>query len=432
MMGAATCARQAAAQPSDSRVQVRAEVRDRIEGFTNAGFTNGRDDAYNLARVRMEVIVRPTRLVTLDVQAQDARPFGKAIGTTGAPFRDVVNLHQAFVGVGDPARSPIRLRVGRQELSFGEERLVGVANWLNAGRTFDGVRATLQRPRYQVDVFGASVVAVRDRAFRDSSGHGNRLLGVYGNTAVLVPNSVVQPYVLWRRDRNIRAEVGPPGRLSETTIGARWNGSMPARVEYGVEAAWQVGSVGSDTVRAWAGHWQLRRALPAWTHARLAGEYNYASGDRDPTDGRRGTFDQLYATGHDKFGLADQVGWRNISHIRTTVDAEPIKRLTIAGSYHSWWLADPHDGLYGAAGSMVARLAAGPSPRHVGQELDLQASHAVSPQLRIAGGYAHVFPGAFLVRATPGSALGFPYVAATYTFSTQTRKTVRTGGPGEP
>jgi hypothetical protein len=78
---------------------------------------------------------------------------------------------------------------------------------------------------------------------------------------------------------------------------------------------------------------------------RVFAEYNHASGDRNPTDGRRGTFDQLYPTGHDKLGLSDQVGWRNINHARAGLDLKPAARWQLTGSYHSWWLASATDAL---------------------------------------------------------------------------------------
>jgi hypothetical protein len=143
------------------------------------------------------------------------------------------------------------------------------------------------------------------------------------------------------------------------------------------------------------------------------GEYNYASGDETAGDGIRGTFDQLYPTAHDKYGLADQVGWKNIHHVRTGFELRPQSKLLLSGSYHSYWLASVRDALYSASGGVLARGAADASDRHVGQELDLQASYAPSARVQVTGGYAHLFPGAFLKAATPGKAYNFPYVMVT-------------------
>ena len=188
------------------------------------------------------------------------------------------------------------------------------------------------------------------------------------------------------------------------------------RFNYGTEMAVQQGSLSSDAIRAWAGHWQLRQSLPVKSAVHLIGEYNYAAGDTDPADGMRGTFDQLYPTPHDKYGLANQVGWRNIEHLRLGGDLTPRKGWVVSSNYHSWWLAEAQDGLYSASGAQVARVSSGATSTHVGQEIDAQISHAFTPQLQIAGGLAHIFPGGFLKQATPGASYTYPFVMATYIF----------------
>ena len=239
------------------------------------------------------------------------------------------------------------------------------------------------------------MVRILDGQF-DKSGNGNRLFGAYGSTAAIVPRSTIEPYVFWKRDSNLRTELNTTDNLNLATIGVRWAGKLPRRIDYGTEMAVQTGSLGADNVQAWAGHWQLRAGAPTRVPLGLTGEYNYASGDADPTDGTRGTFDQLYPTGHDKYGLADQVGWRNIHHLRTGVDVTPIKALLLTASYHSWWLAERNDALYNAGGAVIARAVGGAINRHVGQEIDVQASRPITPQLQLSGGYAYIFPGAFL------------------------------------
>lgn len=397
-----------------SWLRVRGEFRERVEGFSGAGFVEGRDDVYSLSRVRLNAALTPAPWLSFQAQAQDARVARKQVGPTGLPFRGPFDVRTAFAEVG-PAKSRVSARVGRQELVFGEQRLVGHGGWLNTARTFDAAKVTLRSRRVQVDAFAASVVRILDGEF-DKSGNGNRFVGAYAATGALVPKSSVEPYVFWRRDASVRTETGTAGRLSVTTIGARWAGALPAHLDYGTEIAVQTGSVGTDSVGAWAGHWQLRETLPTAGAVRIAGEYNFASGDEDPADGKRGTFDQLYPTAHDKYGLADQVGWRNVHHVRTGAEATPWKKVTLGLTYHSWWLAESRDALYTAGGAVLARVVAGAASRHVGQEIDVQASRALTPYLQVSGGYAHIVPGKFLKEATPGASYSFPYVMATYVF----------------
>ncbi len=232
----------------------------------------------------------------------------------------------------------------------------------------------------------------------------------------MIPRASFEPYVFWRRDVNLRGETGVVADLAQTTIGTRIAGKLPARLDYAVEMAIQRGSLGPDDVRAWAGHWQLRESLPGAGAVKLTGEYNYASGDEDPADGVRGTFDQLYPTPHDKYGLADQIGWKNIHHARAGFEVSPFRATPFTVNYHSWWLAEEKDAVYNIGNTALGRIPAGAADRHVGQEIDVQVSRALTPQLQAAAGYAHIFPGKFLKEATPGASYSHPYVMLTYVF----------------
>lgn len=392
-------------------LQVRGEFRARVEGFTGGGFADN-SDAYWMDRFRLNATASPTTLMKFVVQVQDARAFDKTTGSQVAPLRDTFDLRMAYGEFG----STSTVRIGRQELAFGEQRLLGHVGWLNTARTFDGARVTLKRQALQLDAFAASVVTIRPDAF-DKSGSGNVLYGAYVSTTAIVPKQTLEPYVLWRQSRGIAAELGGLANLHQATVGVRMAGKLPAAFDYSTETAVQSGSLGPDDVKAWASHWLVGKRLAGVPGVpRFFGEYNYASGDANRTDGTRGTFDQLYPTGHDKYGLADQVGWKNIHHARVGLELKPSPKWGVNGGYHSWWLASVTDALYSASGAAVARSAAGTAGRHVGQEVDLQAAYNYSPQLQIGGGYAYLIPGEFLTNTTPGHAYGYPYLMATYVF----------------
>ena len=156
-----------------SWLRVRGEFRERMEGFAGGGFTNELDDLYWLSRFRFNATVTPTRLVSFSVQAQDARVADKSIGTTGPPFKGTFDLRAVFADIGD-ARTRVTARVGRQELAYGEQRLLGHLNWTNTARTFDAARVTIRGSRFDVDLFGGSVVRsprrpVRQKRKREST-----------------------------------------------------------------------------------------------------------------------------------------------------------------------------------------------------------------------------------------------------------------------
>lgn len=378
-----------AAEPLPPWLRFGLEYRLRLEGF---------EDSYLLQRLRINTSIEPAVWMKLVFQGQDSRVFGNSQVPSAPPYRDSMDLRLGFLELGDMERRPIGLRVGRQELAFGEQRLIGSLGWTNTARSFDALRVAVRHRGYRLDAFAASVVNLRDGGFNRRA-DGNNLHGLYGGFEKLVPQATIEPYLLWR--------LAPRSHFK--TTGLRWVGKLPHRFDYGLEMAGQTG----DDVRAWAGHWLLGYTRGG---ARLIAEYNFASGDDDPTDGARGTFDQLYPTGHDKYGLADQVGWRNIHHFRFGVECKPGQKWLLATNYHTWWLASARDGLYNAAGALVVRGPGGAASRHVGQELDIQAVYSLSKPFQVGAGFAHIFPGAFLKQTTPGRSYNFPYASLSYSF----------------
>lgn len=392
------------------------EFRARAEGYTNGGFKANSDDAYLLSRFRINLKVQPSEWLKFVVQGQDARVFWKNQHPAAPPFQDVMDLRLGYVELGDAEKRSVSLRIGRQELAFGDERLVGNTNWLNTAHSFDALRLTYHGGGYRLDAFASSVVNQRDGKF-DESNPGNNFYGLYGGMDKLVPKAVVEPYFFWRRAAGQHMENGAPGTLNFGTVGLRWVGALPRALDYGTEMALQAGSLGADRIGAWAGHWLLGYTLaPLPYRPRLVAEYNYASGDRNPHDGRRGTFDQLYPTAHDKYGLADQVGWKNIEHLRGGVEVKPRARWLAMAKYNSWWLASSHDALYNTRSLVVAQVPDGSGGRFVGQGVDLQTVYSLSKQVQISGGYSYLIPGTFLKKATPGKPYTFPYLSLNYIF----------------
>ncbi len=397
-------------------LQIGGEYRARVEGFTGGGFKVNTDDAYLLSRLRLNMTIRPESWLKFGFQAQDARVFWKNQSPAVPPYQDTFDLRQTYIEIGDVEKSRLSFRGGRQELAFGDERLIGNSNWTNTARSFDALRGTLRSGRYHIDLFAARVVKQQDGEF-DWSTPGNNLYGAYGGVENLVPNSTMEPYFLWRRQSGLKTELGTGGNMNFGTVGVRWVGKLPASWDYAIEMDRQAGSLGSDTIGAWAGHWALGKTLPTRRlHPRIALEYNYASGDANARDGHRGTFDQLYATGHDKYGMDDQVGWKNIRNARISFETKPAKKWTAIARYDAWWLSDPHDGLYNAASALVVRVPNGSAGRFVGQELDGALAYNFSRQFQFGGGFGHIFPGTFLINATLGQSYNFPYATSTFVF----------------
>jgi hypothetical protein len=391
------------------------ELRARAEAYENGGFKPDNSDHYVLTRVLLNARVRPTNNTTLFVEGMDSRGPFKNKSPSGPPFRDHADLRQLYLQLGTD-KSANMLRAGRLELFFGDGRLVGPLAWANTARTFDGARAAYTGNGYRLDAFATSVVKVEQDRF-DRNVPGNNFYGVYSSFTKLAPKAAVEPFVFWRRQSGLTSEAGIAGTMSFGTFGLRTAGKLPSNFDYDAQMAVQSGSLGDEQIRAWAGHWLIGYTLANAGHTpRVFGEYNQASGDGNPTDNKKGTFDQLYPTGHDKYGLTDLVGWENMRHVRGGFGVALTKGWSATTRYSHYWLDDAHDALYNGGGAPLARSATGVAGTNVGGELDIIAAGKLRPTLGFSAGVGYFMPGEFLKNTTPGKPYTYPYLMLTYDF----------------
>jgi hypothetical protein len=390
------------------------QYRMRIEGYSGGGFLPNSDDDYALSQFRLNFTIHPASWFKVFAEGMDARAFAKSPALP--PYQNTWDIRQGYAEFGDSEKGVFGLRVGRQELNFGDQRLIGSSPWTNVGRVFDAARGTVRYHGYRLDAFTSSVVNAVSGTW-DHHQQGNNLHGLYGGIEKLVPKATIEPYVFWRVQPRVKNEAGAVANMDEKVWGVRMVGTLPAGFDYGTEMVKEFGSLGSDDIHAWAGHWVVgstSKSLPFTP--RVFGEFNYASGDANPKDGNRGTFDQLYPSGHDKYGLADQVGWRNIRDLRAGLETKPLKKTGLLFEYNDWYLASATDALYNSSGTALVRNTAGVAGTHVGQEADAIATWTPVKPLLLGAGYGHIFPGEFLKKTTPGHPYNFPYMMATWKF----------------
>jgi len=393
------------------------EFRDRGEGRTAYGYREGVNDGYDLTRFRLNLELTPLKWLRSFVQAQDARAPGIDAAHVNATLKDVFDLRQAYVELRKGEDGHVRLLVGRQELIYGAERLIGASDWTNTARSFDAARLVFTWEKARLDIFASSMVVIKTNQF-DRRAPGQNLYGVYGSFQNAVPRATLEPYVLWKTLPHVASEEGRAGDADIVTLGARLIGELPRGFDYALEMAKQAGHISNDDLAAWAGYWIAGYSFPMRTlKPRLSVEYDYATGDARPGDGKVGTFDQLYPTNHSFYGIADQVGWRNMRDLRTGVDVKPWAKVKVNCDHHFFWLASARDGLYNAGGALVVRPpASGAAHRDVGHEIDAYLTYSPLKPLSIGAGFAHLFPGRFLKENSPGSGTSFPYAFLTYRF----------------
>ncbi len=467
----------------DGALGVDIQVRERFEYRENwIDFNDDydlRDDVAMFQRLRFGLRVRPVPWLTLYGQIQDSRTFfDETGGDLGDPFRGIraysaspagarefvvhnssIDLRQGWVEFGGPAEGAFALRLGRQVLSYGDERLIGGFEWDNNARTFDAAKVQWKGEGFQIDAFAGYVVSHKNDRFNDPD-TADLLTGIYA-TVSAVPAHEVDAYVLFRsksdvdfstvfsdRSQQKGGNPAPPGDYF--TFGGRarskpgalgpwdWNGEFaiqmgdvvnplgfyaldPHTGEY--SPVDRIGTRSINALRqdllACAAHVEFGHTLDCPWKPRLHVGYSYGSGDENPSDGECGTFQNLYPTNHKFYGYMDRFSWQNMHNPEVGVSVSPTAAVKMTLGYHMFWVDETEDawrfagqepvggqGRYANAilgGTPVPETAIlgknilrGAPSSYVGSELDFVISWKVTEWLKVEGGYCHFFAGDYV------------------------------------
>jgi hypothetical protein len=187
-------------------------------------------------------------------------------------------------------------------------------------------------------------------------------------------------------------------------------------IDYDFEAAYQFGDSGDKDVRAFmiGSQFGYRFTQTAFKPRAYLG-FDFGSGDKDPSDGKVETFDQLYPLGHLYLGYLDFVGRKNIISPNIGITFSPLNKLTCEVTGLFFWRAEEEDALYNAGGGVLRPGEPGTS-LEVGQEIDILLKYAYNVHTVILLGYSHFFPGKFIRQTGPDDPTDFIYASAQFTF----------------
>jgi hypothetical protein len=406
-----------AGEPVEPPVAVTGEVRSRGEVFREP------DLEQVLLRTRLGVHGRAQGVAAVIV-LQDARLWGEE--PTTAADTEGVDLYEGYLQVALPGATT--LDVGRMELSYGAQRLIGGFGWSNTGRAFDAARVRY-RPRGPIAVDGFWARLHQDRTVPRTL--GDDFAGIYGTYAAA--ELTIDGYLLYLHDRGGLVDtegdgVGDVerfpggGRYHLVTPGARAVATVGPGLSIDAEAALQLGRRGSDQdILAWATHAQLGYRLDVAGKPAMAIGGDLASGDDDPTDDRWGTFENLFPTNHLFYGYLDLAAWKNLIDGYLEVSAEPAARVKARLAVHALARLQTDDTFYRASGAPLVPLALATvlDERYVGTEVDVTVAYKVTPALGLLAGASYLRAGAFLDAAEGGDAADpvFLYLQVTGSFS---------------
>lgn len=393
-------------------------ARYRYENWNNFGLNGANDDNFSLWRVlgHADIHFNETTRAFIEVKHAEATDRDLPGGRRTLDV-DSTEIQQAFVDwTLDLGHGNVTLRGGRQELSFGKQRLVSPLPWGNSLRHWDGASLIYQAGDLKATSFYTQFAPVRRREVNNADA-GNVFSGIYA-TYKTGAKSGIDLYGLYldRDDNNNRR--ADEQRL---TLGGRLWGHLADDIRFDIEAAYQLGDItpvgASDEqdISAYMIAAELEykaNALPG-KPALFAG-FDLASGDRDPDDNDNETFNQLFPLGHAYLGFQDFIGRQNIVAFNAGFKIKPVQRSTLRVALHSFYRQQDDDAVYNAGAGILRPANASPDTE-IGQALDFTVSYAFSRHLKGLFGYSHFFTGDVIEDSAASDDSDFTYFMLLYT-----------------
>jgi len=376
------------------------ELRERFDHFDSPFFSLRRRNSEDalLHRLLLSADLHLGPVVRTFLQLGDHLQAGR--GNLRSPTDlDRLDLQQAFIdfNLGRGPAEGATLRVGRQEMSFGSQRLVSVRESPNVRRSFDGARTSYRDGEFSVDAFITKPVQNKPGVFSDQPDESQHFWGLYAVTPVsFVPSLYADLYYLGLDRRNALFDEGV-ARERRHSIGTRLWGN-PKPWDYNTEFVLQVGSFGSQDILAWTAASDTGYTFEQTTmRPRFGLKANIASGDGNRADGTLGTFNPLFPK-NAYFTEADLITPANFIDFYPTVTVHPATGVEVTTGVDLLWRQSTHDALYRVPLIPLVRGEQS-NARYIGGEFDLDAGWQIDQHLKLSAAYVHFFAGPVVTNA---------------------------------
>ncbi len=392
------------------------DIRYQYQRFTNENWgESAKDkDGFILTRYLAHADFHAGKHFRTFVQLQSSFANGKA--TPPSPVdENQLDLHQAFADIvftGRPAQA-LTIRVGRQELLYGSQRLVAVRDGPNNRQSFDAARLIYTHRTWNGHLFYSRFVQSKQLIFDDGFTNHTRFWGAYlvKNRVPWIHHADVYYFGLWRKNARFDDGIGKERRHS---IGGRiWDTQQFWR--YDIEGLYQFGDFAGKQITAWT---FSVNAGYKFAHTRLKPEpgikAELISGDAQYGDNKLQTFNPLFPRGG-YFGLVSIIGPANLIDVHPSLALELAHGLYFNMDYDIFWRYSRNDGIYGPN---VALIYSGrkSSQRSIGRQYSTHLEYIPNPFLYFRGEFTWFKASDFLHEAGTGKNILFAAVTAQLRF----------------
>lgn len=347
------------------------QLRDRFEIDGGRDFAAGKRREYITQRARLGLGARLFSRVEAYVELQDVRTWGEETNTLGDYAANGLDVHQAWAKVA--ILKGLGLQIGRMELAYDNERLLGAVDWTQQGRAFDAARLAFERGPWHAHLFYARVAEWKTVTWEDKGDQA--LVGLWAKWTRF---AFVQPSVLFLADLDFADGVD----RKRYTVGLRVHGAWKG-LGYDLEYYHQLGSQGAMDINAFLVAGRVSYTAPVMTKPTVQLWVDLLSGDSDAADDKIQTFDTLFATNHKFYGFMDlflaipaHTGGKGLLDVGGRLQLTPWKNLQVMVDYHAFQIARSD-----AQGRKL-----------LGHEIDVVAAWGIWKGVGLAVGYGVFLP----------------------------------------
>ena len=333
----------------------------------------------------------------------------KISADTKSGTTNTVNMHEAYMLLSNPfGIDNVIVKLGRQEVNLGNQRLVGAVGWSQAGRSLDGILVGYVAGDYGLAGFfygklndeakGTGPWLKQGSTDTDIDLYVATWQGKFKPFGIGGTYEITDIYVnpttnALGVDANINTLYGRVTPAFDTDF---------AKIKLNLEAATQSGNAGNVdfsgyffSVGAGADFDQV-----AWTPGVFIG-YDYYSGDKD-NKGDIDTFWSVLPTAHKWLGHADVIWTSNFYKFNTAIGqrspgvedlylklhAKPLDKLAVGLDLHYFQAAEDYDVATGGVKTATTKK----TTDDIGWESDLELKYKYSKNLCLSLGWDHFDP----------------------------------------
>jgi hypothetical protein len=320
-----------------------------------------------------------------------------------------LSLHQAFI---DYHFNKLWLaRIGRQEISYGNHRLITFREGPNTRLTFDAAIFKYNNEKRKVDVFAISPVIAQKGAFDDQI-FKDLTLGIYATeklTKKLSFDYFLLHFHSTRRQYNFIV-----GSENRKIVGFRLFTENP-KTNCEVEVTYQFGKFNKLLINAYGISADINHKIVPVKSFIIGLSGNYITGDKTKSDNQLNTYNLLYSK--PQYGLTAPVGATNIITVNPYLKLKPTSKSNVYLGTNLMWRQSSNDGTY-TPGAIQIRpkpeISFSTNKRKIGTLVVLETSYSLNDHFSFAIDASRFIAGNFTKETGKGKSIYYSSFKISY------------------